>query len=147
MVDANSNVINSGSATTARKSTAAIVGSRPIAPWMQSDSSAPSSPVQSKPDVLRRYSAATIRSERTPTFVVEDLPASPAIPLDEKKSKMKKSETFYARFVKNVLSPSRRQSKDTRFVIQNCKCIYKVFFNLFLNMQEYRGTFFCISTK
>ncbi|KAL7310447.1 serine/threonine-protein kinase gin4 [Mucor circinelloides] len=110
MVDANSNIINSGSNTTARKSSAAAVGSRPVAPWMPSDSS----PVQSKSDVLRRYSAATIRSERAPTFVVDDLPATPAAPSDEKKSKMKKSETFYARFVKNVLSPSRRQSKDAR---------------------------------
>lgn len=114
MVDANSNIINSGSATTARKSSAAAVGSRPVAPWMPSDASVPSSPVQSKPEVLRRYSAATIRSERVPTFAVDDLPASPAVPSDEKKSKMKKSETFYARFVKNVLSPSRRQSKDAR---------------------------------
>ncbi|KAF1800640.1 hypothetical protein FB192DRAFT_1473040 [Mucor lusitanicus] len=115
MVDANSNIINSGSATTARKSSAAAaVGSRPVAPWMPSDASVPSSPVQSKPDALRRYSAATIRSERAPTFAVDDLPASPAVPSDEKKSKMKKSETFYARFVKNVLSPSRRQSKDAR---------------------------------
>lgn len=128
MVDTNSNTINAGSATAARKSTAAFVGSRPVAPWMQSDSSVPATPVQSKPDVLRRYSAATIRSERAPTFVAEDLPASPAILLDEKKSKMKKSETFYARFVKNVLSPSRRQSKDARFAIQNYKFIYKVFF-------------------
>lgn len=110
MVDANSNIINSGSNTTARKSSAAAVGSRPVSPWMPSDSS----PVQSKSDVLRRYSAATIRSERAPTFVVDDLPATPAAPSDEKKSKMKKSETFYARFVKNVLSPSRRQSKDAR---------------------------------
>ncbi|KAI8880847.1 Pkinase-domain-containing protein [Backusella circina FSU 941] len=47
------------------------------APWM---------PVN-KNDTVRRYSAATIRIEKSP---------------------MKKSETFYARFVKNVLSPSRR---------------------------------------
>ncbi|KAI8641581.1 hypothetical protein BD408DRAFT_367923 [Parasitella parasitica] len=112
MVDANSNVIKSGSATTARKGSVPVVGNRPVAPWMPSDS-LPAQ--QSKADAARRYSAATIRSERTPTFAVDDLPASPAAPIDEKKAtKMKKSETFYARFVKNVLSPSRRQSKDAR---------------------------------
>lgn len=79
---------------------------RPVSPWMTGDAS----PTQQKNDALRRYSAATIRSDRPPTFDVDELPSNPPVP----KPKMKKSETFYAKFVKNVLSSSRRQSKDAR---------------------------------
>lgn len=129
MVDTNNSIISSGSATTARKSSAAVIGSRPVAPWMPSDSSVPSSPVQTKSDALRRYSAATIRSERAPTFVIDDLPASPVISSDEKKSKMKRSETFYARFVKNVLSPSRRHAKDAKYVHITIQCMKTRFFS------------------
>jgi hypothetical protein len=117
MVDTNNN--NNGTIS-ARKNSATAVGNRPVAPWMPSDASVvPPSPTlpTNKNDVLRRYSAATIRADRSPAF--EDLPASPPLPPtdNEKKtatSKMKKSETFYARFVKNVLSSGRRSSKDTR---------------------------------
>jgi hypothetical protein len=77
-------------------------GSRPIAPWM---------PVN-KNDTARRYSAATIRIEKSPVFI-EDMPKNSTV-REEKKSKMKKSETFYARFVKNVLSPSRRHSNSNK---------------------------------
>lgn len=104
MVDTNTAV----HASTARKSPA--VGNRPVAPWIPSDSGPPP-----KVDVGRRYSAATIRAEKSPAF--DDLPENPPLPntMDDKKSsKMKKSETFYSRFVKNVLSTSRRQSKDVR---------------------------------
>lgn len=108
----NSTIVQSA---TTRKSPA--VGNRPVAPWMPSDSMPSSPTLPNKNDVLRRYSAATIRAEKSPAF--DDLPANPPLPensSEEKKpSKMKKSETFYARFVKNVLSSGRRQSKDSRY--------------------------------
>jgi hypothetical protein len=112
MVDTHKNniVITSGSATT-RKSSVPTVGSRPPAPWAVNDL-----PSHNKNEVMRRHSAANIYTDRSPAF--EDLPANPPLPsaaIEEKKSKMKKSETFYARFVKNVLSPTRKQSKDTRY--------------------------------
>lgn len=113
MVDTNNSTIVQ-SATT-RKSPA--VGNRPVAPWISSDSMPSSPTLSNKNDVLRRYSAATIKAERSPAF--DDLPANPPLPsetvFEEKRTKMKKSETFYARFVKNVLSSGRRQSKDTRY--------------------------------
>ncbi|KAG2234349.1 hypothetical protein INT48_007216 [Thamnidium elegans] len=110
MVD--TNIVQS---STTRKSPA--VGNRPVAPWMPSDSEPRQVTLFNKNDTQRRYSAATIRAEKSPAF--DELPANPSLPTnhitDEKKSsKMKKSETFYARFVKNVLSTSRRQSKDVR---------------------------------
>ncbi|GAA5816902.1 hypothetical protein MFLAVUS_010437 [Mucor flavus] len=106
---------NTVQSSTTRKSPA--VGNRPVAPWMPSDSVPQQATLFSKNDTQRRYSAATIRAEKSPAF--DELPANPSLPtnsiIDEKKSsKMKKSETFYARFVKNVLSTSRRQSKDVR---------------------------------
>lgn len=111
MVDTNNNTVVQQSS---KKSPA--VGNRPVAPWMPSDSMPSSPTLPNKNDVLRRYSAATIKAERSPAF--DDLPANPPLPNEtipeEKRSKMKKSETFYARFVKNVLTSGRRQSKDTR---------------------------------
>lgn len=123
MVDPNNNSNNGTILTSATTRKNPAVGNRPVAPWMPSDS-IPSPTLPNKNDVLRRYSAATIRADRTPAF--EDLPANPPLPNDndnnssnnesteKKTSKMKKSETFYARFVKNVLSSGRRSSKDTR---------------------------------
>lgn len=88
-----------------------VPSTRPVSPWMTADTQTQ----QKNNDVMRRYSAATIRSEKTPTFDVEDHPPLPS-QHHEKKNKMKKSETFYAKFVKNVLSSSRRQSKDARYI-------------------------------
>ncbi|ORY89975.1 hypothetical protein BCR43DRAFT_480777 [Syncephalastrum racemosum] len=78
--------------------------------------------------VGRRYSAATMRGERKGSMdasalprtqhgyvpPVPDVPAVPSSSQSEvtKSEKLKKSQTFYERFVRNVL-PSRRQSKDT----------------------------------
>lgn len=113
MVDTNKNntFIIPGSATT-RKSSATTVGLRPPVPWIPTDSP---SLVYNKSEAMRRHSAATIRTDRIPTF--EDLPANPTLPsaaMEEKKSKMKNSETFYAKFIKNVLLPTRKPSKDPR---------------------------------
>lgn len=78
--------------------------------------------------VSRRYSAATMRGERKGSMDasllprpqhahVPPVPDVPAVPSSSqsavtKSEKLKKSQTFYERFVRNVL-PSRRQSKDT----------------------------------
>ena len=109
MIEPNNGIIST--TISARKNSAPAT--RPVAPWMQSDSAIPS---PKKHEVVRRYSAATIKAERSPAF--DDLPANPSLPehADGKKTgaKMKKSETFYAKFVKNVLSSGRRSSKDTR---------------------------------
>jgi hypothetical protein len=74
---------------------------------------------------MRRHSAASVRTDRSLAF--EDLPANPPLPsiaIEEKKSKMKKSETFYARFVKNVLSPTRKHSKDARYELVKESVLY-----------------------
>ena len=70
---------------------------RPVNPWMP----------EAKPALSKRQSTATLRSEKA----LIDLPcSSPPLPsLALKPDKMKKSETFYAKFVKTVLSPSRKQ--------------------------------------
>ncbi|KAI9481141.1 MAG: kinase-like domain-containing protein [Benjaminiella poitrasii] len=109
-VETHASVIASSGTIRARKSYTA--GTRPSVPWMSSD------PSQThKREVLRRHSAAAIRSDRTPRVFTDDISISPPLPLralDDKKSKIKNSDTFYARFVKSVLSSSRRQSKDAR---------------------------------
>ncbi|KAI7896652.1 kinase-like domain-containing protein [Mucor mucedo] len=115
MVD--TNTVTSASSKKSPAAAAAAVGNRPVAPWMPSDSMPSSPTLSNRNDVLRRNSAATVKAERSPAF--DDLPANPPLPnnenmSEEKRSKMKKSETFYARFVKNVLTSGRRQSKDTR---------------------------------
>ncbi|KAI8996821.1 kinase-like domain-containing protein [Pilobolus umbonatus] len=82
-----------------------MMGDRSSSPWLSSDTS--------KHGTVRRYSAATIRINRSP-INLDELPANPPLPIEEKKSKMKKSETFYARFVKNVLSTTRRQTAKNK---------------------------------
>lgn len=136
MVDNNSNIstVSAPAFSTVRR------GSQAVAPWMPpSDSPTPNK------DVLRRYSAATIRSvptNRTPPAFFDELPASPQLPFnpneEQQKSsaKMKKSETFYARFVKNVLSSGRRGSKDTR-------CVENHFFYLAFFFINHNSFFSC----
>ncbi|KAI7864862.1 hypothetical protein BDF14DRAFT_1987116 [Spinellus fusiger] len=82
---------------------------RPVVPWM------PDSELKS---VSRRYSSATVRADtRRSDF---NTPPLPPIPVTVSKNtaaentseiSLKKSDTFYARFVKGVLS-SRRHSKE-----------------------------------
>ncbi|CAO3585663.1 unnamed protein product [Absidia cylindrospora] len=104
-------------------------GSRPSARWISESSACPSidgttpSPASPAPllDVMmnsttRRYStsAASQADRNIPDFMHP--PPLPPLPLETMtngdKSQIKKSETFYSRFVKNVLT-SRRQSKST----------------------------------
>jgi hypothetical protein len=106
-----------------KKSTAA----RPSVPWMpepvlcapstQSNSStASSSGTMAANASIRRYSATTSsRADRSyPEFMLSPpLPPMPLMTMDHHaKSQIKKSETFYSRFIKNVLT-SRRQSKGS----------------------------------
>ncbi|KAI8968362.1 hypothetical protein BDF20DRAFT_177117 [Mycotypha africana] len=104
---------NTTASTTARRGSAVVP--RPSAPWLSND--APFPPTNSsQKDLMRRHSAATVRT-KLPVINTNNHPAQPplpALPL-EKPSKMKKSETFYTRFVKSVLSSSRKQqSKEPR---------------------------------
>ncbi|RCH77789.1 hypothetical protein CU098_004583, partial [Rhizopus stolonifer] len=68
---------------------------RPTVPWIPDN----------KHKVSRRQSAATISTER-PAII--DPPPTPPLPSHVKSEKIKKSETFYTKFVKNVLSPRRQ---------------------------------------
>ncbi|KAL0089474.1 kinase-like domain-containing protein [Phycomyces blakesleeanus] len=83
-------------------------GVRPVAPWM---------PDPEPKSVARRYSAATMRADtrRSEFMPPPPLPPIPATPkgatMDDSDPLLKKSDTFYTRFVKGVLS-SRRHSKD-----------------------------------
>lgn len=96
---------------------------RPSVPWMpepavcaaQSNSSTSTfSGTMAANATTRRYSATTSsRADRSyPEFMHSPpLPPMPLMTMDHHaKSQIKKSETFYSRFIKNVLT-SRRQSK------------------------------------
>ncbi|KAI8144169.1 kinase-like domain-containing protein [Fennellomyces sp. T-0311] len=77
---------------------------RPQTPWMPEKS------------VNRRYSAVSMRVERQQAAAFAELPSPPPLPLSPpatpvQSAPIKKSQTFYERFVRGVL-PSRRQSKD-----------------------------------
>ncbi|CDH53197.1 camk camkl gin4 protein kinase [Lichtheimia corymbifera JMRC:FSU:9682] len=82
---------------------------RPAVPWM---------PEQPSP---RRYSAVSMRVKNTDYLMQQEqqqhmvppVPVSPAVPMNNENERMKKSQTFYDRFVRGVLLPgSRRSSKD-----------------------------------
>ncbi|KAI8374779.1 kinase-like domain-containing protein [Blakeslea trispora] len=78
---------------------------RPVNPWMP----------ETKPTLPKRQSTATLRSEKG----LIDIPcSSPPLPsLALKPDKVKKSETLYSKFVKPVLSPSRKQHYPTQKIM------------------------------
>lgn len=86
---------------------------RPAVPWM---------PEQPSP---RRYSAVSMRVKNTDYLMQQEqqqhmvppVPVSPAVPMNNENERMKKSQTFYDRFVRGVLLPgSRRSSKDRYYL-------------------------------
>ncbi|KAI9304917.1 hypothetical protein BJ944DRAFT_277982 [Cunninghamella echinulata] len=91
-----------------RKPSATSTHSRPSVPWM-ADATSPATM-----NLNRRHSAAVIRNER-PDFTTHQPPLPPLSTTKtmDDKPKMKKSETFYARFIKNVLNSRKKSTEPT----------------------------------
>ncbi|CAO3649507.1 unnamed protein product [Cunninghamella blakesleeana] len=90
--------------------------SRPSVPWMANNNDSHSTSSSNAGTINRRHSAAVIRHEK-PEFMNHQKQQPPLPPLatakmiDDKPS-MKKSETFYARFIKNVLHSRKKDNNN-----------------------------------